>query len=198
MVLASFFLCMQQRPLYSDRVGVLAYPPLPCSPVLFRISPLGSQKGCRRQAWHTAGSVGAGSQLGPAGRDRGSAGTGYLITGNSQGPLQIACGSQDCTSEATLLSQHFLQILHLSLPVPVSYRDRARPPGCSLVWSHRHSHVAALPKIKCHEWEYKLAPSSRTGKSILLPKGGRRKSPEKGCQVRRARRRGFHRLCFEP
>ena len=25
----------------------------------------GSQKGCRRQAWHTAGWVGAGSQLGP-------------------------------------------------------------------------------------------------------------------------------------
>lgn len=28
-------------------------------------SPLGSQRGCRRQAWHTAGWVGAGSQLGP-------------------------------------------------------------------------------------------------------------------------------------
>lgn len=47
------------------------------------------------------------------------------------------------------------------------------PPGCSLVWSHRHPHVAALPRIKCHERKYDLAPSSGTEKSQpSCPKAG--------------------------
>ena len=66
------------------------------------------------------------------------------------------------------------------------------------VLTDRHSHVAALAQIKCQEWEYKLARPSRTEKSPRMPQGGRRKSPERGCQARRARRRGFHHLCFEP
>lgn len=196
MVLASSFLSMQKRPLYPDRVGLLACPPLPCSPVLFRISPLGSQKGCRRQAWHTAGSVGAGSQLGPAGRDQGL--SWHLrphreLTGASSHGLWL---------QGLHLGGHAVVPAFPPNPSPLAastfLTGTGPAPGRSLDWSHRHPHVAALPKIRCHEWEYKLSPSSRTGKSILLPKGGRRKSPEKGCQVRRARRRGFHRLCFEP
>lgn len=68
------------------------------------------------------------------------------------------------------MSQHFLQVLHPSLPGPVSYRDRARPPGCSLVWSHRHPHVAALPKTKCPEWEGKLTHPPEPGSQSCCPK----------------------------
>lgn len=53
----------------------------------------------------------------------------------------------------------------LHCPVPAIYRGRVHPPGCSLVWSHRHPHVAALPRIRCHKREYDLAPSSGTEKS---------------------------------
>lgn len=52
-------------------MGLLVHLLLPFSTVLSRISPPGPQKGCRRQAWHTAGWVGAGSQLGPENRDLG-------------------------------------------------------------------------------------------------------------------------------
>lgn len=115
---------MQKNTLYLDRVGLLVYSLLPCSLVLFRISPLGPQKGCRRQAWHTAGWVGAGSQLGPADRDLGL--SRHLTPHrNSQGPLLNGLW---LTLGLTFSSQHLLQLLHPTLPVPVPYRRRARPP----------------------------------------------------------------------
>lgn len=159
----------EKTPLPHPDSGLIGAPS-PSSPsVLSRTSPPGSQKGCRRQGWHTAGWVGAGSQLGPAGRDLGA----QLAPGASGGPhrglFEIACGSKNRTVGATLLSQHLIQILKSTLPGPAPCRDRAGPtpppPECSLVWSRRHPHVAGLPRIEWHEWEYELTPSPRTEKS---------------------------------
>lgn len=105
---------------------------------------------------------------------------------------------QELQLGARLLANISAPNLSPTLSVPAPLGARPAPQGCSLVWSRRHTHVAALPRIKCHEQEYKLARPSRTEKPPQQPERGRRKSPERGCQARRARRRGFHRLCFEP
>ena len=100
---ASSFFCVQKSPLDLN-TGLVAYPTLPGLPVLSRISPPGSQKGCRRPAWHTAGWVGAGSQLGPVGR--------YLRLSWHLVPLRELIGAssqllwlQELQLGATLLSQ---------------------------------------------------------------------------------------------
>lgn len=144
-----------EESLVPDTAGSQAHPPLPCHPVPPRASPLGSQKGCRRQGWRTAGWVGAGSQLGPVGR----AGLSWHLVplGELAGASSDACGCEDCTSEATLLSQHLPPILYPASPAAAPYRRRARPPGCPLVWSHRHPHVAALPRNQCQDREDKRA-----------------------------------------
>lgn len=57
--------------------------------------------------------------------------------------------------------------------------------------------MAALPRHKCQEWEYnKLARPEARGVGRATQR--RPASPERGCQARRARRRGFRRLCSEP
>lgn len=118
---------MQESTLYPDRAGLLVYSLLPCSLVLFRISPLGPQKGCRRQAWHTAGWVGAGSQLGPAGRDLGL--SRHLTPHrNSQGPLLKCLWLQELHLGGQALVPTFAPNPSPTLPIPVPYRRRVRPP----------------------------------------------------------------------
>lgn len=71
------------------------------------------------------------------------------------------------------MSQHLLQTLRPTCQYQLFTGAGPAPPGCSLVWSHRHPHVAALPRIKCHEREHDLAPSSGTEKSQpSCPKAG--------------------------
>lgn len=194
----------EKTPLPHPDSGLIGAPS-PSSPsVLSRTSPLGSQKGCRRQGWHTAGWVGAGSQLGPAGRDLGA----QLAPGASGGPhrglFEIACGSKNRTVGATLLSQHLIQILKSTLPGPAPCRDRAgpTPPPAPRVLTGLES--PSPPRggpstDRMARMGIRVNPITQDReKSTQLPTGGRRKSPERGCQVRRTRRTGSHRLCCEP
>lgn len=166
-------------------------------------SPPGSQKGCRRQAWHTAGWVGAGSQLGPEGRDPGLSWHPVPPRGIPRDHSQTACGSKYCTFGATPLSQDWDNIYLKSIiqhcqRQPI--KGQGPPPRVLTGLESLSPHVAALPRIKCHKWGYKLARPYRTGKNQPdRPKeADRRKSPERGCQARWARRTGFRRLCSEP
>lgn len=97
-----------------------------------------------------------------------------------------------------MLSPHLLQTLRPTLPVPTLYRGRARP-STVLTGLESPSPPRGGPSADQMSREgTRLSPILRNRReSTQLPKG-RRKSPEKGCQARRPRRTGSHRLCFEP
>lgn len=185
---------MQKCPQYPDRVDSLAHPALLCSPYS-HLSDLKRVVDVKR------GILRAGPVLDHSWVLRvetwGSAGT-WPLCGNSEGasskspvaPRTARWGQRCCPN---ICSKSFTPHCHYQ---PFTGAGPA-PQGAywsgvavTLTWRPFHgSNVTRGNK------SYRILQNQE---STQLPKGGRRKSPEMGCQPRWSRRTGFHRLCFEP
>lgn len=124
-----------------------------CAPSNF--SPLGSQRGCRRQAWHTAGWVGVGSQLGPESRDWAQRAIGIKGIPRNFPKLLVAPSTEPLVPRRC--PQHLPSSLSLYIARTRSLKGQSPHPFSSpwsLVSSYRHLHVATLlPWVKSHKWE---------------------------------------------
>lgn len=118
-------------------------------------SPLGSQRGCRRPAWHTAGWVGAGSQLGPESRDGAQRAIGVKGIPRNFPKLLVVPSTEPLVPRRC--SQHLPSSLSLYIARTRSLKGQSPQPfssPCSLVSSYRHLHIATLlPWVKSHKWE---------------------------------------------
>lgn len=130
------FACRNAPHPHSRRSGLIGTPsPASWYSVLSRTSPPGSQKGCRRQGWHTAGWVGAGSQLGPAGRDLGAQLAPSASGGTLQGPLRNCLWLQGlhCGGHAVVPTFDPNPSTHTARTSSVQGLGRPTPPGAH--WS---------------------------------------------------------------
>lgn len=133
-----------ETPLHPDRVSLLAHPPLSATPC----SPESHLPGLKRVVDVKGGILRAGSVLDHS----------WVLWAESRGSAGTWCpwGDGGGASPNGLWLRGLHVGGHAGAPTfaPNPSPHCLHPPGCSLVWSHRHPHVAALPRHKRREREY--------------------------------------------